>query len=93
MRVADRRGHRGDPGLALGDDCAQPRRRTSASVRSVNVASASTARWVDGSAQAISTFAPDPAVIGSRAPTGTVSRSPDTGSAAATQTRVSPSRR
>ena len=40
-----------------------------------------------------STCAAEPAAIGSRAPTGTVVRSPLVRSAAATQTRSSPSRR
>ena len=62
--------------------CAQPRRRTSTRTRSENVASDRTARITPGRLQAASTLAPEPAVIGSRAPTGTVSRSPDGGSAA-----------
>jgi hypothetical protein len=67
--------------------------RTSASVRSVNMASGSTACWVAASAKASSTLAPEPAVIGNRVPTGTVSRSPAGGSRAAMQIRAVPSRR
>ena len=48
---------------------------------------------VCGSAQASRTLAPEPAVIGRRAPTGTVSRRPVGGSIAATQIRCVPSRR
>ena len=54
---------------------------------SVSVATSS------GGSQASSTCAADPAVIGSSAPTGTVSRSPLCRSAAATQRRIDPSRR
>jgi len=73
--------------------CAHPRRRTSTRARSLNRASASSERCTAGSDHAASTLAPDPAVIGSREPTGTVSRSPLAGSAAATHTRWAPSRR
>ncbi len=51
------------------------------------------ARWVARIGHASRTFAPEPAVIGRRAPTRTVSRRPVGGSRAATQTRWVPSRR
>lgn len=73
--------------------CAQPRLRTSARARSVNVAPGSTAACVPGSLWASNTLAPDPADIGRREPTGTVSRSPAGGSRAATHMRTVPSRR
>jgi hypothetical protein len=72
---------------------AQPRRRTSTSVRSVNFAVGSTVCWVAESLCASSTLAPEPAVMGSREPTGTVSRSPAGGSRATMQMRSVPSRR
>ncbi len=81
------------PGSRSAALCAQPRLRTSASVRSVNLAAGSTACWVAGSAYASSTLAPEPAVIGRWVPTGTVSRSPAGGSNATTHTRDCPSRR
>ena len=68
---------------------AQPRRRTPASVVAVNFAPRSPRCIRSPSSQASSTWAADPAVIGSAAPTGTVSRSPLARSAAATQTRTS----
>src|SRR5262249_37778548 len=64
------------PGSRSATLCAQPRRRTSANARSVNLAVGSTACCVAASLYASSTLAPDPAVIGNRAPTGTVSLSP-----------------
>ncbi len=73
--------------------CAQPRRRTSASVRSVNFTVGSTASLVVASLWASNTLAPEPAVIGNCTPTGTVSRRTAGGSDAATQTREMPSRR
>ncbi len=73
--------------------CAQPRRHTSASARALNTAFGNTAAWVAASVWASNTLAPEPAVIGNRAPTGTVSRRPAAGSNAATQTRDVPSRR
>ena len=68
---------------------AQPRRRTPASVVAVNLAPRSPRCIRSPSSQASSTCAAEPAVIGSAAPTGTVSRSPLARSAAATQTRTS----
>ena len=68
-------------------DCAQPRRRTSASVRVAELGVGQHVGDDAGSDQAHSTCAPEPAVIGSRAPTGTVVRSPCVRSAAATHTR------
>ncbi len=61
--VANRCRDRRHPGLTFGHRLRQPRRRTSARVRSVKVASeASTARWTEASAHAVSTLAPDPAL-------------------------------
>ena len=68
---------------------AQPRRRTPASVVAVNLAPRSPRCIRSPSSQASSTWAAEPAVIGSAAPTGTVSLSPLARSAAATQTRTS----
>lgn len=68
---------------------AQPRRRTAASVAAVNFAPRSPRCMRSASSQASSTWAAEPAVIGSAAPTGTVSRSPLARSAAATHTRTS----
>jgi DNA-binding IclR family transcriptional regulator len=48
--------------------------------------------YVRDGATRVCVAAAEPAVMGSRAPTGTVSRSPLVRSAAATQTRVEPSR-
>ncbi|AMC43229.1 Uncharacterised protein [Mycobacterium tuberculosis] len=81
------------PGSRSATLCAQPRRHTSASARALNTAFGNTAAWVAASVWASNTLAPEPAVIGNRAPTGTVSRRPAAGSNAATQTRDVPSRR
>jgi hypothetical protein len=61
------------PGSRSATDCAQPRRRTSDSVRGGNAAERTSGSC---GAQASSTCAADPAVIGRDAPTGTVSRRP-----------------
>jgi putative transcriptional regulator len=71
---------------------AHPRRRTSSSVRAVKLADGSRRVTSSDGAKASRAWAADPAVMGSRAPTGTVSRRPLVRSAAATQTRVPPSR-
>jgi hypothetical protein len=81
------------PGSRSATLCAQPLLLTSRSVRSPNTASARTARWVAGSDHAASTLAPEPAVMGSLVPTGTVSRRPLGGSAARMQIRCIPSLR
>jgi hypothetical protein len=81
------------PGSRSATLWAQPRRLTSRSVRSPNTASLSTARWVAWSDQAARTLAPEPAVMGSLLPTGTVSLRPLGGSAARMQTRCMPSLR
>ena len=58
-------------------DWAQPRRRTSTKLRSVNLACDSTDERTGSSmSQAHRTWAPEPAVSGSRLPIGTVVRSP-----------------
>ena len=80
------------PGSRSAALAAQPRRRTPASVVAVNLAPRSPRCIRSPSSQASSTCAAEPAVIGSAAPTGTVSRSPLARSAAATQTRTSPCR-
>ena len=73
--------------------CAQPRRRTSASVRPVNLERGSSGMTASGGSQASRICAAEPAVIGSTEPTGTVSRRPLARSAAATQIRSSARRR
>ena len=80
------------PGSRSAMLCAQPRRRTSSSVRAVKLAEGSRRVTSSAGVKASSAWAAEPAVIGSRRPTGTVSRSPLVRSAAATQTRVAPSR-
>ncbi len=77
------------PGSRSAALAAQPRRRTPASVVAVNLAPRRPRCIRSPSSQASSTWAAEPAVIGSAAPTGTVSRSPLARSAAATQTRTS----
>jgi hypothetical protein len=61
-------------------------------VRAVKLADGSSGVTSSAGAKASSACAAEPAVMGSRAPTGTVSRSPLARSAAATQTRLPPSR-
>ena len=73
------------PGSRSAALAAQPRLRTLASVAAVNLAPRSPRCIRSPSSQASSTCAAEPAVIGSAAPTGTVSRRPLARSAAATQ--------
>ncbi len=80
------------PGSRSATLWAHPRRRTSSSVRAVKLALGSSRLTSSTGVKASSACAADPAVMGSRAPTGTVSRSPDARSAAATHTREAPSR-
>jgi hypothetical protein len=61
-------------------------------VRAVKLAAGSRRVTSSAGVKASSACAADPAVMGSRAPTGTVSRSPLVRSAAAMHTRVAPSR-
>src|SRR5689334_627363 len=77
------------PGSRSAAVAAQPRRRTWASVVAVNLAPRSPRDIRAPSSQASRTWAAEPAVIGSAAPTGTVSRRPLVRSAAATQMRLS----
>ena len=64
--VADRRRHAGHARLALGD-ALRPAAAAHLGQRALGeLASGSSARWVAGSAQAASTCAAEPAVIGSR---------------------------
>jgi hypothetical protein len=81
------------PASRSATDPAHPRLRTPASVCAVNLAPRSRRCMTSPSSQASRTCAADPAVIGSAEPTGTVSRSPDARSAAATQIRTSDWRR
>ena len=91
--VEHRRGHRRHARLALADrlrpaapaDLGEQTRR--------ELRRGDTSPSAAGSDHAHSTCAPEPAVSGNRAPTGTVVRSPDARSAAATHTRSEPSRR
>src|SRR6266566_3244556 len=72
---------------------AHPRLRTWASVAALNLAARRPRCIRSGSSQASSACAAEPAVMGSTAPTGTVSRRPLARSAAATQIRASACRR
>ena len=81
------------PGSRSPTLCAQPRRRTPASIVAVKRAPCSPRCRRSGSSQASSTCAAEPPSIDSTLPTGTVSRRPCSRSAAATQIRSSPCRR
>ncbi len=81
------------PGSRSPIDCAQPRRRTPLSAVAVNRAPWRPRCSRSGSSQASRTWAAEPAFIGRVLPTGTVSRRPESRSAAATQIRISPCRR
>jgi hypothetical protein len=76
------------PGARSATDWAHPRRRTAVSAAAENTAPRGS---VSGSSHS-SAWAADPAVIGSRDPTGTVSRSPAGTSEAAIHTRSAPAR-
>ena len=87
--VAHRRRHARHPGLAFRRALrpAAPAHLGQGPVGELGASAAPPAGW-PRRLYASSTLAPEPAVIGSRVPTGTVSRRPAGGSSAATQTRA-----
>jgi hypothetical protein len=95
LPVCDRTGADTDatPGSRSPTDCAQPRRRTTASIDALKRAPWSPRCMRSGSSHASNTWAAEPASIVRVDPTGIVSRRPLGRSEAATQIRRSPCRR